>query len=124
MNTKRLFRLARYASAVSLTTATAAFAQVGEIPSTSYRYDHGPGMMWGTDQWGGFGMVLGPIFMVLILVGIVAGAIYLIRLSAGTSATASSQTAAERPLAILKERFARGEMDAKEFEERRALLTD
>jgi hypothetical protein len=53
--------------------ATSAMAQVGEIPDRGGLYNHGHDMMWGGSQWGGFGMVLGPIFMILIVVGIVAG---------------------------------------------------
>jgi hypothetical protein len=55
-------------------------AQVGEIPDRYGPFSHGHDMMWGSSQWGGFGMILGPIFMILILVGIVAGIIYLLSL--------------------------------------------
>ena len=53
--------------------ATSAMAQVGEVAGQNGRYYDGHGMMWGSNQWGGFGMVLGPIFMILVVVGIVAG---------------------------------------------------
>ena len=53
--------------------AASAMAQVGEIPDRHGPYYHGHDMMWGGSQWGGFGMILGPIFMILIVVGIVAG---------------------------------------------------
>lgn len=61
--------------------ATSAMAQVGEIPSRNGFYEHGHDMMWGGNQWGGFGMIVGPIFMILIVVGIVVGIIYLLGLS-------------------------------------------
>jgi len=104
--------------------ATSAVAQVGEIPSGNSFYDHGHGMMWGNNQWGGFGMILGPIFMILIVVGIVAGAIYLLRLFGGTDLEANNHVAQDRALALLKERYAKGEIDSTEFTERKKLLFD
>lgn len=104
--------------------ATSAMAQVGEIPSRNGFYDHGHDMMWGSNQWGGFGMVLGPIFMILIVVGIVAGIIYLLRLFGMSGPAVSSHAAHDRALALLKERYAKGEIDSTEFTERKKLLAD
>lgn len=81
-------------------------------------------MMWGGSQWGGFGMVLGPIFMILIVVGIVAGIIYLLRLFGATGPAGSSHAAHDRALVLLKERYAKGEIDSTEFAERKKLLAD
>jgi putative membrane protein len=81
-------------------------------------------MMWGGSQWGGFGMVLGPIFMILIVVGIVAGIIYLLRLSGAVGPAVSSHADHDRAMAILKERYAKGEIDSTEFTERKKLLAD
>jgi putative membrane protein len=80
-------------------------------------------MMWNNSQWGGLGMVLGPVFMVLIVVGIVAGIIYLLRLL-GAAGNAGSPLAHDRALVLLKERYAKGEIDSEEFAERKKLLTD
>jgi putative membrane protein len=99
-------------------------AQVGEIPSRGGFYDHGHEMMWGGGQWGGFGMVLGPIFMILIVVGIVAGIIYLLRLFGMSGPAVSSHAAHDRAVALLKERYAKGEIDSIEFTERKKLLAD
>ena len=104
--------------------ATSAMAQVGEIPSRNGFYDHGHDMMWGSNQWGGFGMVLGPIFMILIVVGIVAGIIYLLRLFGMSGPAVSSHAAHDRALALLKESYAKGEIDSTEFTERKKLLAD
>lgn len=104
--------------------ATSAMAQVGEIPDRNGLYYHGHDMMWGGSQWGGFGMVLGPIFMILILVGIVAGIIYLLRLFGAAGPAASSHATHDRALALLKERYAKGEIDTAEFTERKKLLSD
>ena len=50
-------------AAVAFSCATtSALAQVGEIPDRNGFYYHDHDMMWGGSQWGGFGMVLGPIF--------------------------------------------------------------
>ncbi len=106
------------------TTATAAIAQVGEIPERFGQYNHGHDMMWGSNQWGGFGMVLGPIFMILIVVGIVAAIIYLLRLFGAAGPATSSHAAHDRALALLKERYAKGEIDSTEFGERKKLLAD
>jgi len=104
--------------------ATSAIAQVGEIPSRSSFYDHGHDMMWGGSQWGGFGMIVGPIFMILIVVGIVAGIIYLLGLSGATGPGSKSHAAHDRALSVLRERYATGEIDSTEFTERKKLLAD
>jgi putative membrane protein len=103
---------------------TSAMAQVGEIPDRNRLYSHGHDMMWGGSQWGGFGMVLGPIIMILIVVGIVAGIIYLLRLFGAAGPVVSSHAAHDRALALLKERYAKGEIDSTEFTERKKLLAD
>ena len=78
--------------------ATLAMAQIGEIPDRNGLYYHGHDMMWGSSQWGGFGMLLGPIFMILIVVGIVAGIIYLLRLfGVGGQAVSSHATPSTAP---------------------------
>ncbi len=69
-------------------------------------------------------MVLGPIFIILILVGIVAGIIYLLRLFGVAGPTVSSHAAHNRALALLKERYAKGEIDPAEFTECKKLLAD
>lgn len=104
--------------------ATSAMAQVGEIPDRYGPFNHGHDMMWGGSQWGGFGMVLGPIFMILIVFGIVAGIIYLMRLFGAAGPGVSSHAAHDRALALLKERYAKGEIESTEFTERKKLLAD
>ena len=100
-------------------TANMALAQADEMANRDAPFYHGHDMMWAGDQWGGFGMVLGPIFMILILVGIVVGAIYVLRLF---GVAGSGQPAHDRALMLLKERYAKGEIDTQEFEERKKLL--
>ena len=82
-------------------------------------YDYGPHMMWG------FGMVFGPLFMILVLALVIAVAVLLVRWLAGPWQGASHPVPPGRtPLDILRERFARGEIDKDEFEERRRVLGD
>ena len=104
--------------------ATVAAAQVAKIPGRSIPHYYGHDMMWGGGQWGGFGMVLGSIFMILILVAIIAGVFYVLRLVGGPGLVGGGHPAHDRALAILKERFAKGEIDSKEFEERKKLLAE
>ena len=49
-------------------------------------------------------MVLGPIFMILLLVGIVAAILYLLRLFGVAGSGVGSQATHDRALAPLKER--------------------
>lgn len=104
--------------------ATSAMAQASEVAGQNGRYYDGHDMMWGSNQWGGFGMVFGPIFMILVLVGIVAGIIYLLRHFGAAGPSGNSHAAHDRALAHLKERYAKGEIDSVEFAERKKLLAD
>ncbi len=120
----RIAALAPSLVVAATVTATSATAQVGDVPNRNTSFYHGHEMMWGGDYWGGFGMVLGPIFMLLILVAIVVGVIYVLRLFGGADVVGNGQPAHARAMALLKERFAKGEIDTKEFEERKKLLAD
>lgn len=84
------------------------------------RYGYGPHMM----DWGGgwFGMIFGPLFMILVLALVIAVAVLLVRWLGGP--WHGTVPPGRTPLDILKERFARGEIDKAEFEERRRLLGD
>lgn len=82
-------------------------------------YAYGPHMM----GWGGawYGMILGPIFMIIVIAAIVALILVFAR-SLGGPWHGHPPTASRTPLDILKERFARGEIDKQEYEERRRVL--
>ena len=77
-------------------------------------------MMW----WGGgwFGMFLGPLVMILVLAFLVVAVVLILR--GGLGPWHGSARPPRKPLDILKERFARGEIEKEEFEERRRLLGD
>ncbi len=103
--------------------ATAAAAQVAEGSDRYRAFQHGYHMMGGGSHWGGFGMVLGPIFLILVVVGIVIGVIYLLT-HFGAAGLGGGQPVHDRALAVLKERYAKGEIDSQEFAERKKHLTD
>lgn len=86
------------------------------------RYGYGPGMMgWGE---GGYGMFFGPLFMILTLIAVIAAIIFLIQWLGGGSLHGAQKPTGPAPLDILKARFARGEIDQKEFESRRKVLAE
>ena len=77
--------------------------------------------------WGGgwFGMIFGLVFMILVLALVIAVAVLLVRWLGGPWQATTSQPPQQpvrTPLDIFKERFARGEIDKEEFEERRRIL--
>lgn len=96
----------------------AAWAQA---PSDTERYHGwGPHMMgWGG---GGYAMIFGPLFMILFLAVLVALAVVLARWLGGPWPGTYPPHQFRTPLDILKERFARGEIDKAEFEDRRRVL--
>jgi putative membrane protein len=90
-----------------------------QAPSGAGDYDYGPHhMMWG------FGMIFGPLFLILVLALVIAAAVLVVRWLAGPWHGASQPVPGRIPLDILRERFARGEIDKDEFEERRRVLGD
>lgn len=108
---------------IALATVGVALAQQG----SDDRYRYGPGMMWHDGYGGGYGMFFGPLFMILVLAAIVVGIVWLLRAMGALGTSAGAATPADtsnKALDILKERFAKGEIDAKEFDERKRLLSD
>lgn len=71
-----------------------------------------PGMM----EWWGVGMIFILFFWILIIAGIVFVAVFLFK-------WLKKAEQPESPLDILKNRYARGEIDKKEFEEKKRDLT-
>lgn len=80
---------------------------------------------YGPHMWNGgwHGWFFGPIMMIVFLAVAVVVVILLVRWLGGPGhATTLHHTPAKTPLDILKERFAKGEIDKEEFEERRRVL--
>lgn len=85
-------------------------------------------MMWGWDSGSSFpwfGMFFGPVFMIIFTVIAVLIVVFLVRAFMGPGwqdrpPMRESRTA----LDLLKERFARGEIDRAEYEERRKIVSE
>lgn len=72
----------------------------------------------GSAPW--YGMIFGPIMMIAFIVLTVVIIAWVLRaIGPGWQSTSSGDT----PLDTLKHRFARGEIDRAEYEERKKLLT-
>ena len=87
-------------------------------------YPYGGHMMWGG---GWFGMLFGILSMFLILVAIVGGFALVARWFGAARHEGHPPQhpySSREPLDILKERYARGEIDKDEFEERRRVLSE
>ena len=109
--------MARIALPVSL---IAAMLTVATAHAQSPYYTDHP-HMWGNWGWGA--MILGPIMMIASIAAIVIIVVLIVRWLGGGS-VAPPATTAKAALDILKERFARGEIDKDEFEERKRLLSE
>jgi len=95
--------------------AAPALAQNTDAPRYGYHHWDGPWQGW----------FMGPMMMVFFLVILVFVAILLFRWLGGhgSSHTGMHHTTPGRPpIDILKERFAKGEIEKEEFEERRSVL--
>ena len=98
-----------------------ALAQQSPEPN---KYGYGPYMMMDWNGWG-YGMILGPLFMILVLVVVIVAAVAIVRGVSGPLYSAhppQPQQPGRTALDILKERYARGEIDKNEYEERRRVL--
>lgn len=71
--------------------------------------------------WGWGHMIFGLLMMILFWGGIILAIIYVIRST--RSGAGSRQPPEKSPLDILNERFARGEIDKEEFEEKKKLIS-
>ena len=104
---------------VPIVAAVVAAAPHWALAQGTDQYGYGPHMMW----WGG-AMIFGPLFMVLVLALVIAIVVLLVRWLGGPwlGMSSSYPPPSRTPLDILKERFARGEIDKEEYEERRRVL--
>ncbi len=80
-----------------------------------------PGGGYGGYHMGMGGWFFGPLMMIFVIALTVVAVVLVLRLIGSGSSIGSSP---DRSLDILKERFARGEIDKTEFEERRRALSE
>jgi putative membrane protein len=119
MKKNRIFSVTATTAGIVLAPASA-WAQQQSEPFT---YGYGPHMM----GWGGgwYGMIFGPFLMILVLAIVIALVVLLARWIGGPWYGTQPPHLAQpgpTPLDILKERYARGEIDKEEFDERRRVL--
>lgn len=81
-------------------------------------------MMNGMMGWGWVGAILGLLVLLLIVAVLVAGLAYLLRAlrRSHPGDTGSPDTSDQRAAQILDERYARGEIDQDDYEQRRRVL--
>lgn len=78
---------------------------------------HGP-HMWDGGGW----MFVWPLMMILFVAAIAVTVVLLLRWLGRGQASSPGSRDRSSPVEILKDRFARGEIDKEEFEERRRVL--
>lgn len=78
--------------------------------------------------WGWFGAIVGLIILLLVIAVLVAVLAFLIRAlrrpAADRTAATAGQGSAPQALQILDERYARGEIDQEDYEQRRRVLLE
>ncbi len=79
--------------------------------------DGGWGMM-GSGMWGGW-MFLMPIFFILFWGLVIWGIVILVRGLSQSGGTGSASSRPDSAMEVLKKRYARGEIDKKEYEEKK-----
>ncbi len=101
-------------SAFVLSPCDEALAQWGQFGG----WHMGPGMMGGCGM-GWFGMILMVAFWILVIIGLVLLIKWLVQTTRGGKEAGQGSSQA---IDILKERYARGEIDREEFEEKKSDL--
>jgi putative membrane protein len=97
--------------------STSVAAAAAQDPSGVYYGSH----MWNVGWW----MFFGPLMMILSIAAIIIVVALVVRwLGEPSHGAAPQRHPGKTPLDILKERFARGEIDKPEFDERRQVLEE
>jgi len=95
------------------------------VVSSPVLAQQGQGPTYGPHMWSGgwYGWFFGPIMMIVFIAVAVVVVVLLVRWLGGQAhGGALHSPPGKTPLDILKERFAKGEIDKEEFEERRRVL--
>ncbi len=102
--------------------STAALLAMLGASSAAWAQQQG-GPYYGQHMWnGGLWMFVGPLMMIVFIAAVVAVVVLMVRWLGGPGRGTRPHSPRQDPLDILKERFARGEIDKEEFEERRRVL--
>ena len=104
------------AGAVAALLALAPFAAMAQGREGYYGHGH----MW-DGGWGWGHLIFGPLTMILVI-AVVVGVVVLVVRWLGGSAGVPVSSRGRTALDILEERYAKGEIDTKEFEERKKTL--
>lgn len=81
--------------------------------------------MWGWGHMGAWGMVWGWLLMAMLLAGLIVLVVLLVRMPGGRDSRSIPRPSARgRARELLDERYARGEIDSAEYDERRRRLDD
>jgi len=92
-------------------------------PATAQWYGDHP-MGWGGSGWGWGHMMFGGLMMIAFWGAIILLVVLLVRWLGGDHTHGEAFPRHKTPLQILQERFAKGEIDKEEYEERKRLLSD
>jgi putative membrane protein len=101
-------------TAIGTTLAMVSAAAADTAPSSGNGWSGEHPMMWS-------GMFMGPITMILMIV-VLAVAVVLVFKFLGIGVGGSAKANQDNALTILNERFAKGEIDKAEYEERKKAL--
>ncbi len=110
---------------VKILMATVAFLALFSSDPVLAQWGNNQGWQMGPGMMGGWGMGwFGGIFMIIFWILILVGLVFLIKwLIQSTSRGQTGNAGGNRALEILKERYARGEIDKAEFETKKTDLS-
>lgn len=106
-----------------LTTTIPVMTLLSARPAMAQWYGN-HGMGWSGSGWGWPHMIFGGFMMIAFWGAIILLVVLLVRWLSGSHGQGDVWPRHKTPLHILQERFAKGEVDKEEYEERKRLLSD